>query len=102
MSFLPRRSSLSRADQALTVTAWLSAALAGAIILAVGGYLIVESSPVLAEVPLQRFFTDPAWRPSDGLYLLSPMILGTVVTTAGAVAVATPLGVASALFSAFY
>ncbi|MBW3540052.1 MAG: phosphate ABC transporter permease subunit PstC [Planctomycetes bacterium] len=82
------------------------AAVAGAVVLLIVGFLVVESLPALRDVGLGRFFGDPSWHPAAGVrggrFNLVPMIVGTLLTTAGALAVAAPLGVASALFCRFY
>ena len=49
---------------------------------------------------------DPTWHPAtdtpEGTFGLGPMLVGTLGATAGAVLLATPLGVLSAIFSVFY
>lgn len=64
-------------------------------------FLLIESLPALREGGLLRFWTDSAWSPTRGLYGLAPMLGGTLAVTAGAVLIATPLGVASAVFGRF-
>ena len=44
----------------------------------------------------------PSWHPVDGLYKLTPMLSATLYSTLGAVLLAAPLGIASALFSRYY
>jgi phosphate transport system permease protein len=65
-------------------------------------FLIMESLPVLRHVGLARFFTDGDWHPAEKLYNLTPMLWGTLFATAGAVLLATPLGVLSAVFRHYY
>lgn len=91
------------------VLIWLlrsCAVLAGAIVVLIGLFLVMESLPALRHVGIARFFTDDSWHPtadaSQGQFNLLPMVVGTLLATAGAVAVAAPLGIASALFCHFY
>jgi phosphate transport system permease protein len=56
----------------------------------------------LRHVAWTRFITDTSWHPVDGLYKLTPMLSATFYSTLGAVLLAAPLGIASALFSRFY
>lgn len=94
--------SRSRADAVLAWTLRGAAVATGALALLIGVFLLLESWPVLkAEGPL-AFVADAAWRPSEGLYNLVPMIWGTLFATAGAVLLAAPVGVASAVFCRFY
>ncbi len=69
-------------------------------------FLLIESLPALAAVGLQRFFTDTSWHPAagaqDGQFNMMPMLAGTLAATLGAMLLAAPLGIASALFSRFY
>ena len=78
------------------------AAIAGAIMVLILGFLLKEALPVLREVGITAFWQDETWNPSEQSYNLVPMIWGTVFTTAGAVLLATPLGIVSALFCQYY
>lgn len=78
------------------------AAAAGAIVLLIMAFLMAEALPALRHVGLRRFFTDPSWHPAERLYNLTPILWGTLFATAGAVLLATPLGVLSAVFCHFY
>jgi phosphate transport system permease protein len=84
------------------------AALSGAIVVLIVVFLVAESLPVLRHVGLARFFTDSAWHPderqppSERLYNLTPMLWGTLFAMTGAVLVATPLGILSAVFCHYY
>jgi phosphate transport system permease protein len=78
------------------------ATIAGAIALLIVVFLLWESLPIFSRIPLSRFFTDSSWNPTAGLYNLSPMLLGTFLAMAGAVLIATPIGILSAVFCQFY
>jgi phosphate transport system permease protein len=84
------------------------ALLAGAVLLLIVLFLVAESLPVLQNVGLSRFFTDEAWHPAEQqppaerMYNLTPMLWGTLYAMTGAVLVATPLGILSAVFCHYY
>jgi len=78
------------------------ATIAGAIVLLIVTFLIMESLPVLHHIGLLRFFTDPSWHPAEGFYNLSPMLWGSLFAMAGSVLIATPLGILSAVFCHYY
>lgn len=61
-------------------------------------FLIKEAWPVMQRVGLWRFLIDRAWNPTEMLYGMGPMLLGSVVAAVGATLIAAPLGVGSALF----
>lgn len=79
-----------------------AAAVSGAIALLIAVFLVLESLPILRQIGLGRFFGDPSWHPTEQLYNLTPMLWGTLYAMVGAVLVATPLGVLSAVFCQYY
>ncbi len=96
----------SRSDALLIWILRGCALLAGTIVLLIFLFLASEAAPVLREVSVARFFTDQSWHPAagaiDGRFDLTPMLWGTLLATVGAVLVAAPLGIGSALFCHFY
>lgn len=89
-------------DRAVASILKAAAAVTGGITLLIVTYLLLESLPALRAVGPLRFLTDPSWNPVHGAYNLAPMLAGTLVVTAGAVLLTTPLAVASAVFGRFY
>ncbi|MES3007042.1 MAG: phosphate ABC transporter permease subunit PstC [Pseudomonadota bacterium] len=96
--------SRSRTDVPLLWTLRAVAALAGAITLLIVAFLILEAWPALQSPGIAHFLTDSSWFPASTApqFNLLPMVVGTLVATLGAMLLATPLGVAAALFSRFY
>ena len=78
------------------------ALLAAVIVLLIMLFLIWETLPILQTIGLTRFFNDPDWHPTSEEFNLLPMLWGTLLVTAGAVLIATPLGIASAIFCHYY
>lgn len=76
-----------------------AAALLAVLIVA---FLSRESSPLLHDAGVGRLLADPAWQPLEGLFGLAPMLYATLLAAGGAVLIATPLGVASAVFERYY
>ena len=91
-----------------SIDRWFSAALrigamlAALIMLFILLFLLLESWPVFRHIALMRFFTDEAWHPLEDQYNLLPMVTGTLYASSGALLLAIPLGIASALFMIFY
>lgn len=94
--------SLPRTDKQLVALLRICALIAASILLLILFFLIDESRPVLQHVALTRFVTDASWHPAQGLYKLTPMLSATLYATIGALLLATPLGIASALFCSYY
>lgn len=95
-----------RSDRALLWTLHSVAIVAGGIVVLIAVFVGIESMPALRTVGIGRFFADPLWHPAGGAdagrFNLTPMLIGTLAATAGAMLLATPLGIASALFCRFY
>lgn len=95
----------SRGDALLIASMRLSGALTGSVAILIFVFLVAESWPALLEVGA-GFFNDASWHPSaaadDGSFGLGPMLTGTLAAAAGALLLATPVALLSAIFCHFY
>lgn len=91
-----------QADTWLRSILVLAAATAVGILLLIVLFLIRESWPALQHVGAFRFISDAGWHPLEGAFNLAPMLIATFVASVGAIVLATPLGIASAVFAHFY
>ena len=93
-------------DAVLIWTLRACAAIAGVTTLLIAYFVFAESLPALRDVGIGRFFSDTSWHPKEfadqGTFLLAPMIAGTLIVVACAVALATPAGIGIAIFCHFY
>jgi len=94
--------SLFRTDRQLASMLRGCALFSATIVLLILLFLVKESWPLLRHVALTRFITDASWHPVQHLYRLTPMLSATLYSMLGAVLLATPLGIASALFNRYY
>jgi len=96
----------SRRDFLLTWGLRGCGVLTASVVLMILGFLLRESLPTISRVGIDRFLGDATWHPSSGAeggqFNLVPMIVATLLTTAGAVLVAAPVGIAAAIFSHYY
>jgi phosphate transport system permease protein len=60
-------------------------------------FLVREGVPALFEVPLRELF-GTRWYPIEGYFGVLPLLSGSLIVTAGAMAVAVPLGIGTAVF----
>ncbi|UCC90003.1 MAG: phosphate ABC transporter permease subunit PstC [Anaerolineales bacterium] len=60
-------------------------------------FLLREGLPLFFEVPLGNLFST-RWYPTFDLFGILPLTLGSILVTITAIAIAVPLGVASAVF----
>ncbi|MBM4368873.1 MAG: hypothetical protein FJ102_21845, partial [Deltaproteobacteria bacterium] len=77
----------------------LCAVVSSGVTLLVAGFVARESTHALRVVGLSRWFGDPSWHPASGLYNALPMVVGTLLTSMLALALAVPVGVLSAAWA---
>lgn len=79
-----------------------TAAVAALVVVLVFVFLVWESLPAFTSIGPHRFIADASWHPhaqaGQGTFNLLPMLAGTLLTSLGAMLLATPLGVLSAVF----
>lgn len=78
------------------------ASVGGVVSVLIVVFLVLEAVPTLARYGVGAFVGSGAWQPSRGLFDLTPMMWGTILVSGGAVALAGPLGLGSALFVNLY
>ena len=91
-------------DRALRAVTALAAHLSGLLLAGVVLFVLWQAWPALEAVGPLRFVTDGAWLP-DGRpaqFGLLPMLLASVAVTGGAMLLAGPLGLATAVFMTDY
>ena len=69
-----------------------------AVVLVMGFVILVGALPVFGQIPLLQFLSDRDWHPTSGLYDLKPMLAGSLITSLGAVLLATPISLVIAAF----
>jgi len=98
----PSISSPWSVDAALIWTLRGFSAVAGGIVLLILVFLVVESIPALRQIGLRRFVSDASWHPLSDLFNMTPMIAASLAITLGALLLAAPMGIGSALFCRYY
>lgn len=89
-------------DRLLVCILRVGATVAALVMLLILMFLLFESWPALTGLSLMRFVTDAVWHPLEGAYHLMPMLLATLLASIGALMLAVPLGLASAVFIVFF
>ena len=100
--FKNKNLSPSQSDIVLLWILRLFAAITGIIVILITGFLLLEALPVIQQIGWLRFFTDPSWHPVQEFYNLLPMLWGSLLVTLGAVILAAPIGIGSAIFCQYY
>lgn len=65
-------------------------------------FLFANGVPAIAEIGVFKFLFGTTWRPSNNLYGIFPMIVGSIYVTAGAIAIGVPIGIMTALYLAMF
>lgn len=65
-------------------------------------FLFVNGIPAMQEIGFADFLLGQKWKPSNGIFGIFPMILGSCYVTAGAVVLGVPVGILTAVFLAYF
>lgn len=63
-------------------------------------FLFANGIPAIKEIGVLDFISGTSWKPSQNLYGIFPMIVGSIYVTAGAIILGVPLGILTAVFMA--
>ena len=95
----------SPTDKSVSFVLQLIASIAILLVIMIVAFLMHESQPALNELGW-RMLTDESWFPAEnashGTFGLFPIVMGTILVSAGAILIAAPIGVASAIFNQYY
>lgn len=72
------------------------------IVVLIGIFILLKSYPFIQQMGISVLWQDERWAPTQGLYNLVPIFVGSILVTMGAVLVAGPIGVLLAIFGRFY
>lgn len=65
-------------------------------------FLFANGVPAMSEIGFLDFLLGEEWRPSNNIYGILPMIMGSIYVTAGAVVIGVPIGIFTSVFMAHY
>ncbi|MDO4545279.1 MAG: phosphate ABC transporter permease subunit PstC [Bacillota bacterium] len=65
-------------------------------------FLFASGIPAIKEIGVFDFLLGRSWKPSQDLYGIFPMIVGSIYVTAGAIIIGVPIGILTAVFMARY
>lgn len=91
---------MRRKEQLASYLFLLTACISIAAVILICLFLFVNGIPAMQEIGLLNFLSGRVWQPSNDLYGILPMILGSIYVTAGALLLGVPLGILTALYLA--
>lgn len=63
-------------------------------------FMFANGVPAIGEIGVTKFLLGKNWIPSQDIYGIFPMIVGSIYVTAGAIIVGVPIGILCAIFMA--
>lgn len=79
-----------------------SAFLSIAAVILICIFLFANGIPAMNKIGFWSFLSGTAWKPSQNLYGIFPMIVGSIYVTAGAILFGVPAGILTAVFLAYF
>ena len=80
----------------------LCACVSVAAVIMICLFMFANGVPAIAEIGVFKFLGGMQWKPSQGLFGIFPMIIGSIYVTAGAVIIGVPIGILTAVFLVKY
>lgn len=77
---------------------FLSACVAVISVLVITLFIFIKGAPAIGEIGIRNFILGNKWNPSGDIYGIFPMIIGTTLSTIGAMAIGLPIGILTSVF----
>ena len=87
-------------EQCMHVVFLLSACISILAVALICIFIFINGIPAMTEIGVFKFLSGTHWRPSNDVYGIFPMILGSLYVTAGAIIIGVPVGILTAVFMA--
>ena len=65
-------------------------------------FLSANGIPAMKEIGFMEFLTGERWKPTNEIFGILPMIMGSIYVTAGAIILGVPIGILTSVFMAKY
>lgn len=65
-------------------------------------FLFANGIPAIGEIGIGKFLGGTTWKPTNKIFGILPMIMGSIYVTAGAILIGVPVGILSATFMACF
>ncbi|MCX6574050.1 MAG: phosphate ABC transporter permease subunit PstC, partial [Candidatus Aminicenantes bacterium] len=88
---------LERNDRLVRLALLVVAFSAVSVLLVITVFIVGQGPPIMFKYGLKSFLTGTSWYPSEKLFGLWPMIVGSLFVTAGALVIGIPFGLACAI-----
>lgn len=65
-------------------------------------FLFANGIPAMKEIGFMEFLTGERWKPTNEIFGILPMIMGSIYVTAGAIILGVPIGILTSVYMAKY
>lgn len=65
-------------------------------------FLFANGIPAMKEIGFMEFLTGERWKPTNEIFGILPMIMGSIYVTVGAIILGVPIGILTSVFMAKY
>lgn len=80
----------------------IAAAISVAAVVVICVFIFGNGIPAIAEIGVFDFLFGTTWRPSNDVYGIGVMVVGSLYVMAGALVIGVPLGILCAIFLSFF
>ena len=87
-------------EKAMQVVFALSACISILAVVLICVFLFANGIPAISEIGVGKFLGGTSWKPSNDIYGIFPMIIGSLYVTAVAMLIGVPIGILTAVFMA--
>lgn len=89
-------------EKVMSLVFILAACISIAAVVLICLFLFANGVPAMGKVGVFDFLLGTKWAPSNNIYGIFPMIIGSIYVTAGALLLGVPVGILTAVFMARY
>ena len=89
-------------EKAMKVVFFLAACTSIIAVAFICIFLFANGVPAIREIGFKEFVLGKVWKPTNQIFGIFPMILGSLYVTAGAIVIGVPIGVFTAVYLAKY
>ncbi len=90
----------NRKEKVMELLFFLTALVSTAAVILICMFLFAGGIPAIKEIGVFNFLLGTSWKPTNNLYGILPMIVGSLYVTAGALIIGVPVGILTAVFMA--
>ncbi len=65
-------------------------------------FLFSAGFPAIFKIGITKFLFGMSWKPSNNIFGIFPMIIGSIYVTAGALLIGVPLGIMTAIYMTYF